>query len=368
MGSDLVGFRCARVQAGAEPADQRRVRQAEGRTAVDRLDGAQVLQPAADPPKIACPIPQAPSIIVRSDCERLTFRQVTQPDWASAIGRDRFGVWVEIEVPPDSGEPVTQRLRWIAPGRFTMGSPEEEPGRAEREGPQHLVTISRGFWLADTACSQALWQAVTGKKNPSAFKGDDRPVERVSWNDVQDFLRQLEELLPGCGADLPTEAEWEYACRAGTTTPFSFGDSVTREQVNHAASETVPVKSLPPNAWGLYEMHGNVWEWCADGRRAYDASPQVDPKGPEGEDTPRVLRGGSWIGEAGLARSAYRLAIPPGLASDYQGFRFCLRSIEPSQEPGRPGGPAGRAPGRRPAASPRDEAKPARKTRRRTRK
>ncbi|NBC33980.1 MAG: SUMF1/EgtB/PvdO family nonheme iron enzyme [Alphaproteobacteria bacterium] len=272
-----------------------------------------------------------------------------------------FGVAADLFVTTRRGQ-ATQRFRYIEPGTFLMGSPGSEEGRGSDEGPQHLVTISRGFWLADTACTQALWQAVMGK-NPSHFKGENRPVENVSWHDVQSFLRQLEELLPGCGADLPTEAEWEYACRAGTPTPFSFGDSVTREQVNYRgdAGETVPVKSLPPNPWALYEMHGNVWEWCADGLRHYDAAPQRDPKGPESEDAPRVIRGGSWLYEAGLARSAFRGADHPGGAYHALGFRFCLRSIEPSQEPGRPGGPAGRAPGRRPPASPRDEAKPARK-------
>ena len=193
--------------------------------------------------------------------------------------------------------------------------------------------------------------------NPSHFTGDpQRPVEQVSWHDVQQFLRKLEALLPGCQADLPTEAEWEYACRAGTETPFSFGAQIPPKQVNYDGNfpyaggekglyrrETVPGKSLPPNAWGLYEMHGNVWEWCADGLRTYGGEPQADPVGPvlEGERAWRVVRGGSWDYIAWGTRSAFRRAHRPGLANNLLGFRLCLRSIEPGQVPGRPGGTAG---------------------------
>jgi len=140
---------------------------------------------------------------------------------------------------------------------------------------------------------------------PTLFTGHgERPVERVSWDEVQGFLRKLEALLPGCEAALPTEAEWEYACRAGSDTPFSFGTQITPE-VNYDGNhpyvgggkglfreQTVPVKSLPPNAWGLYEIHGNVWEWCADGLRRYDGPAQHDPEGPalEGPWAPRRPR------------------------------------------------------------------------------
>jgi formylglycine-generating enzyme required for sulfatase activity len=263
------------------------------------------------------------------------------PPFADARGDDLFGLWADLVVETGQGR-AEQRLRCIEAGTFRMGSPADEPERGADEGPQHLVTLTRGFWLGDTACTQALWQAVTGK-NPSYFKEDPQsPVEQVSWREVQGFLRALEELLPpGCAADLPSEAEWEYACRAGTETPFSFGATVTPGQVNYEGNypyaggakglyraKTVPVRSLPANAWGLYEMHGNVWEWCIDGWRGYDGTDLVDPRGPEGDGTPRAVRGGSCLGAARRARSASRIALHPGGADRRLGFRLCLRSIE----------------------------------------
>jgi len=251
--------------------------------------------------------------------------------WACAYGEDEFGLWMALDV---SG--IEQVFRWIAPGVFRMGSPEGEPERwAERE-TQHEVTLTRGYWLADSACTQALWQAVTSS-NPSEFKNDpNNPVETVSWNDAQAFIARLNEQVPSPQARLPSEAEWEYACRAGTTTPFSFGANITPEQVNYDGNhpyaggakgeyrkKTVPVKSLPPNPWGLYEMHGNVWEWCQDWFGDYDPGPQQDPAGPlEGQY--RVLRGGSWFGNGWSARSAYRRWDGPDDRISGTGFRLAL--------------------------------------------
>ena len=218
-----------------------------------------------------------------------------------------------------------------------MGSPGNEAERWNDETP-HRVILTRGFWLADTACTQALWQVVMGD-NPSRFKGEERPVENVSWDEAQDFLTRLNHVAPEPGFRLPTEAEWEYACRAGTTTAFWFGDQITSEQVNYDGNypyaggikglyreETVEVKALPCNGWGLYQMHGNVWEWCQDWFGAYPAETVVDPTGPtEGED--RVLRGGSWIFDGQLARSASRLALGPGLRYDGAGFRLARGQV-----------------------------------------
>jgi formylglycine-generating enzyme required for sulfatase activity len=255
-----------------------------------------------------------------------------QPSWADDYGRDAYGLYAGCRI-----QGVYQRMRWISPGEFVMGSPQDEAERLDEE-TQHRVIVSRGFWLADTTCTQALWQAVMGE-NPSGFQGAERPVEQVSWDDVQGFIARLNTLVPEGGFRLPTEAEWEYACRAGTTTPFWFGAQITPEQVNYDGNypyasgerglyrrETVEVKALPCNGWGLYQMHGNVWEWCQDWLGAYPGGAVIDPVGPaEGED--RVLRGGSWIVDGRHARSAQRDANLPGVRIDDVGFRLARGQV-----------------------------------------
>ncbi len=271
---------------------------------------------------------------------------------ALAIELDEIGPLATLTVASANGE-HTQTLRYIAPGRFLMGSPEAETAGLENqswyedERPQHYVTISEGFWLADTACTQGFWQAIMGE-NPSHFTdknqgGPNHPVEQVSWNMIQPFLQKLSALLPGCLATLPNEAEWEYACRAGTTSPFSFGGKIGPEQANcgdyaYAGGEgemrghTVAVKNLPANDWGLYQMHGNVWEWCADQPRTYDGDAVVDPglhdalAAVPNKKAARVLRGGGWSRDARSARSAYRYRLQPGRRLDLTGFRLALRS------------------------------------------
>ena len=228
-----------------------------------------------------------------------------------------------------------QGFRWIPPGCFVMGSPVDEAERGSAE-VLHEVPLSRGFWLADTACTQALWMAVW-PVNPSHFADDARnPVENVAWHDAQRFIGELNRRLPGLQARLPTEAEWEYACRAGTTTPFSFGTTVSTDEVNYHGGfpypggepgpyrqRTLPVGSLPPNAWGLYEMHGNVWEWCEDWYADYPTEPQIDPRGPTFGKM-RVLRGGTWSDPARYARSATRSRIEPAYRPRSTGFRIVL--------------------------------------------
>jgi len=253
------------------------------------------------------------------------------PAWAGGWGQDQYGVWVEINV-----ENITQRMRWIAPGRFLMGSPDNEPERYDDEGPQHSVTLTQGYWLFDTPCTQALWQAVMGE-NPSIYKSPERPVEQVSWHDCREFIGKINELVPGLALSLPTEAQWEYACRAGTDTPFSFGANITTDQVNYDGNypyaggakgkyrdETVPVTEFSVNPWGLYQMHGNVWEWCLDGQRDYKDQAEIDPVGPQDESADRVLRGGSWLSNARVVRSAYRYFYHPVNRLVSIGFR-CLR-------------------------------------------
>lgn len=272
------------------------------------------------------------------------------PGWASEWGEDRFGPFVAFDV-----RGVQQRLRWIPAGRFVMGSPKDEPGRYDDEGPQHEVTVGEGYFLADTPCTQALWQAVMGD-NPSRFQSPQRPVERVSWQDSRRFLRQLNTHVPGLSATLPTETQWEYACRAGTTTATYGGpteialgpeglalDRIAwhggnsrlgfeleaiaspggREVAREHSGGTHPVAQKGANSFGLYDMLGNVWEWCADAwdRDAYRPGADSQPKEP-GLREERVIRGGSWSSYPRHVRAAYRRGWPTGSRANYTGLRL----------------------------------------------
>lgn len=257
------------------------------------------------------------------------------PRWASAFGDDQYGLWAEVVV---GG--VTQRMRWIeptGPDGYIMGSTKAERQRLTKnarraadayEHEPTRVEIKHGFWLADTACTQALWMAVMDGDNPSTYRDGDeaplRPVDRVTWNMAQGFLARLSSMLEGGGqAQLPEEACWEYACRGGTVTAYHWGDEPDPALAHTSESGmrwTTPVKRFPPNAWGIYDMNGNVREWCVDAWREPGSAE------PDLERGSRVLRGGSWDYDAGWARSAHRA---PGTLVDRQGpvgFRFTLRS------------------------------------------
>ena len=221
-----------------------------------------------------------------------------------------------------------------------MGSPDNEKGRSEQEGPRHQVTLTQGFWLADAPCTQAVYEAVTGQ-NPSRFEDADRPVEMVSWDDALGFIRALNDRVSGAFV-LPSEAQWEYACRA-TTMAARYGalDAIAWYPGN-AGDQTHPVRQKQPNAWGLYDMLGNVWEWCQDGAagetdnpewlgRAYGTEAIVDPVlAPSKKHSCRVVRGGSWLVDAQYVRAAYRSASPRVHRFDYLGFRLARgRAAEP---------------------------------------
>jgi formylglycine-generating enzyme required for sulfatase activity len=225
----------------------------------------------------------------------------------------------------------------VPAGEFIMGSPSDELHRDNDEGPQHKVIISQPFAVGryavtfdewDAAQADKDWQRITGieprKPDDKGWGRGDRPVINVSWDDAQAYVKWLSEKT-GEDYRLPTEAQWEYACRAGTATPYWWGDTISKSQVNYNWNngKTVPVKSFQPNPWGLYQVHGNVWEWCADDWRPYSVDTVTDPVGPL-DSTERALRGGSWYVNARDMRAASRFAFRREGRSDVIGFR-CAR-------------------------------------------
>ena len=248
---------------------------------------------------------------------------------------DEFGALAEVPISQsrDAGTGVFMmqlRLRWISPGSFLMGSPQGQGDSDER--PQHPVTLSQGLWLAEGPCTQALWRAVMGE-NPSHFRNEadspKRPVEQVSFDDVQRFLQRLRAWLPeGCDPMLPTEAQWEYAASAGTATAYPWGEESNDAWANTSEmyQGTTEVGKFHPNSWGLLDMHGNVYEWCADGLRPYTEAAQRDPHGDLEGPPGRAVRGGSWFHLSGFARSACRSIRPPDGRDRRLGFRLALRS------------------------------------------
>ncbi|MDB4663166.1 formylglycine-generating enzyme family protein [bacterium] len=248
----------------------------------------------------------------------------------------------EVSVAPTTTEePITipglnLEMMPIPAGTFLMGSPNDEEGRDNDEG-LHTVTITKPFWLGKTEVTQALWKAVMGN-NPSRFMGDDLPVEKVSWTDAVAFCEKLNEMkrdtLPaGYHYTLPMEAQWEYACRAGTITQFSYGNDTGYSQLgsyvwcgDNSSSGTHPVGEKLPNDWGLYDMHGNVWEWCLDWYGEYPGGSITDPQDPQ-SGTYRVLRGGGWGSHARFCRSALRNGYGPGDTSRDLGFRVALTTV-----------------------------------------
>jgi uncharacterized protein (TIGR02996 family) len=236
---------------------------------------------------------------------------------------------------------VGMTFAWVWPGTFLMGSPAGEPERDEGE-TLHPVTLTRGFWMGTHPVTEQQWKDVTGSYSSSSpsgsnFKGKNMPTLEVSWDDCQAFAKALSKQEKR-KYRLPTEAEWEYACRAGTTTPFYFGETLLPEQGNYeshfvypggrkarARRKTTPVGSFPPNSWGLCDMHGNVSEWCADWAGAYPRKAVKDPVGktPDQSWPARVLRGGCWHEGPGRCRAAYRSSDEQDSRALHHGVRVC---------------------------------------------
>ena len=231
-------------------------------------------------------------------------------------GSANAGLVKEMDAQLPGGE--IMKMIWIEPGTFTMGSPEDEAGREENEGPQHEATISQGFWLGKYEITQKQWEAVMNTRpwDGQVFtkKEAEYPAVYISWHDAQEFIARLNAAQGSEVYRLPTEAEWEYACRAGTQTPYSYNRGLQElgeyawygkntYEVNEKYAHKVGQKR--PNPWGLYDMHGNVWEWVQDYYAPYAAQPQTDPSGPE-SGSQRVFRGGSFYYLRRFTRSAYR--------------------------------------------------------------
>jgi len=234
---------------------------------------------------------------------------------------------------------VGMKMVYIQPGSFMMGPTTFEERRYHDDGPQHEVTISRGFYMGAHEVTNAQYRQFkpehdSGRESLTSLNEDDQPVVRASWNDAVAFCKWLSR-KEGRTYRLPTEAEWEYACRAGTITPFAFGETLTVERANFDDGQpresdhtgigvvnSVPVGRFKPNAWGLYDMHGNVEEWCHDRYDSgyYAVSPPVDPQGPK-RGSLRVRRGGYWTSPPALCRSAWRTRFPPYQSGTHIGFR-----------------------------------------------
>ena len=241
------------------------------------------------------------------------------------------------------GDGVSLTLMLIPSGEFMMGAPNDDPESRDSELPQHRVKVP-SFLMGRYPVTQAEWRVVAGYKQeerelgpaPSNFKGDDLPVEQVSWHDATEFCKRL-SVKTSKNYHLPSENQWEYACRAETETAYHFGDQLTTELANYKGSvgQTTAVGIYPANRWGLYDMHGNVWEWCQDYWHAdYKDAPTDGSAWVDGGDTERrILRGGSWGRHPRNCRSAYRVIDEPGVDFNTVGFRVCCSAPRPPNLP-----------------------------------
>ena len=352
----------AEVEKGTYPGNYR----ASARTILRQLE-AEAKANAAKPPEVR-PTPAPPPVSVPAPTRTRTNEEAFYENAKSAsdfcaylrqypsgqftaLARSRAGNCFIIPANPPVNTYITSpqtniELAWIPSGNFLMGSPPNEPSRGTDEGPQKRVTFRQGFWLGRYEVTQAQWRAVMGNLPTKCdygsltgeFVGDDKPVICVSWDDAQAFIGKLNAKNDGFTYSLPTEAQWEYAARAETTTPFSFGNNITTDQANYNGNypyngaakgkylqHTTAVGSYPANGWGLYDMHGNVWEWCQDWYAESYAGTPTDGTSNERTGQYRVERGGSWNSSAELLLSANRTRNGPSIRSHFLGFRVAAR-------------------------------------------
>ncbi len=277
------------------------------------------VKPSTVPAVVDHPIDQALVDAGRTRPADLARNVRIQPTWASEVGADKYGYWAELVVGT-----VPQRFRLCADGTFVMGSPADEPGRQPGEG-QHRAIVAKPYWLAETEVTQPLWRTVM-TDNPSSLRGADLPVDNVSWQRAQDFLAALNAKLPGLRARLPSEAEWEAACRAGTRGPYSGGmDLKTQAWFDETSENRLrAVAAKHPNALGLFDLHGNVWEWCRDSMR--DHPPEAD--GTWHAPRAYIFRGGSYAEDAANCRAAMRGGNDTGEGFAGVGLRLAITADE----------------------------------------
>jgi sulfatase modifying factor 1 len=275
---------------------------------------------------------EVPRTFLRATEDVLQGDETPAEEWSASFAGKESG---ELRIIKIEGVPF--RFHWAPPGSFMMGSPESEKDRWDGED-LHRVTLSSGFWMLETEVTQLMWESIM-EENPSEFEGANLPVECVSWEDCQEFVAKLNDLgfaPAGARFALPTEAQWEYACRAGTTTPFPWGGVLNGDKANCDGNcpygtdvegkylgKTAPVGSYSANPWGLFDMNGNVWEWCEDWYGDYPSSGSTDPLGPA-TGSNRVLRGGGWYNYALNCRSARRSYSDVDYRSVSFGFRLSL--------------------------------------------
>ena len=263
------------------------------------------------------------------DCNHRVVGDITEIKEAREVGETGGAGGAKANVTIELGDGVVMEFVLIPAGSFQMGS-DENSGDGD-ESPIHPVTLTQPYYLGRYEVTQAQWEKIMGN-NPSKFRGDKLPVESVSWNDCQQFLAKLQQKV-GRKFALPTEAQWEFACRSGTTTPWSFGPQADSAVDfawigENSGASPHPVGQKKPNAWGLYDMHGNVWEWCADwyNKHAYSNNADKDPSGPASGEN-RISRGGAWGDNPDGVRSAVRNCNGPDGANQGLGLR-CVLLIE----------------------------------------